>query len=55
MRWLTPLLALHAGTHVWDAAAGREAWSGLVADLPGVFALPALAIWLARPRAGAPA
>ncbi|HUO04749.1 MAG TPA: hypothetical protein VMU16_06080 [Candidatus Binataceae bacterium] len=43
-------LSLHAMVHVWDAASGRETLGRLIGDLPGVFAPPALAIWLAWPR-----
>jgi uncharacterized protein YjeT (DUF2065 family) len=42
-------LAIHAAVHLWDALAGRETWSQLLVDLPGVFAPPALAVWLAWP------
>lgn len=42
-------LTLHALVHLWDWAAGREVLSHLVDDLPGVFAPPALALWLAWP------
>ncbi len=43
-------LALHALVPLWDAAAGREHVHQLVIDLPSVFLLPALAIWIAWPR-----
>jgi uncharacterized protein YjeT (DUF2065 family) len=43
-------LAIHAAVHLWDALAGRETWSQLLIDLPGVFAPPALAVWLAWPQ-----
>lgn len=43
-------LLLHAITHIWDGIAGRESIEHLIADIPGVFALPALAWWLAWPR-----
>jgi uncharacterized protein YjeT (DUF2065 family) len=42
-------LAIHALVHLWDAAAGREHAHELLADLPGVFLPPALAIWIAWP------
>jgi len=42
-------LALHALVHVWDAAAGREA--APLFEAPSVFMPPALAIWIAWPRA----
>jgi uncharacterized protein YjeT (DUF2065 family) len=44
-------LALHALVHLWDWASGREMLDHLVADLPAVFAPPALALWLAWPNA----
>lgn len=44
-------LTLHALTHVWDALAGRESLDHLVADIPGVFVLPLLGLWLAWPQA----
>lgn len=43
-------LSLHALVHLWDAVAGREAWSQLLIDFPGVFLPPALAVWVAWPR-----
>lgn len=45
-------LTLHALTHVWDGLAGRESLEHLIRDIPGVFVLPALALWLSwtRPR-----
>ncbi len=44
-------LLLHALTHVWDGLAGRESIEHLISDIPGVFVLPALALWLSfRPR-----
>jgi hypothetical protein len=42
-------LALHALVHLWDWGAGREDIFHLVADLPAVFAPPAIALWLAWP------
>ena len=39
-------LLLHALTHVWDGIAGRESIEHLIADIPGVFLLPALALRL---------
>ncbi len=42
-------LAIHAGVHVWDAAAGREHAHQLFVDLPAIFLPPALAIWIAWP------
>jgi hypothetical protein len=43
-------LALHALVHLWDWASGREMLDHLIADLPAVFAPPALALWLAWPN-----
>lgn len=43
-------LALHAGVHLWDWAVDRESLGQLLADLPTVFAPPALIAWLAGPR-----
>ena len=45
-------LLLHALAHVWDGLAGRESLEHLIGDIPGVFLLPALALWLSctRPR-----
>ncbi len=45
-------LTLHALLHVWDGFAGRESLEHLISDIPGVFVLPALALWLSctRPR-----
>ena len=40
-------LSLHALIHLADALFGRETWTGLARDIPGVFLPPALAIWLA--------
>jgi len=42
-------LVLHALTHIWDTAAGRESVAGLVRDLPAVFVTAILALWLAYP------
>lgn len=39
-------LGLHAGTHVWDALAGREELTQLIVDLPDVFLPPVLVLWL---------
>jgi hypothetical protein len=39
-------LTMHALTHVWDSLAGRENLEHLVGDIPGVFIVPALALWL---------
>ena len=39
-------LLLHALTHVWDGLAGRETVEHLLGDIPGVFLLPALGLWL---------
>ncbi|HLW69234.1 MAG TPA: hypothetical protein VKS22_01290 [Candidatus Binataceae bacterium] len=44
-------LILHALTHVWDTAAGRESVAGLMRDLPAVFIVALLALWLAWPHA----
>ena len=43
-------LVLHALLHLAEAAAGGRDLDHLLADLPGVFLLPALALWLAWPR-----
>jgi len=43
-------LALHALIHLWDGLAGRERPAHLVHDLPLLFGVAALALWLARPR-----
>lgn len=50
----TIFLTLHALTHIWDGLAGRESLDHLVGDIPGVFVLPALALWLTwtQPRSG---
>jgi hypothetical protein len=49
--WIVAIfLTLHALTHVWDGLAGRETIEHLLADIPGVFLLPALALWLTWPR-----
>jgi len=47
-------LVLHALTHVWDSLAGREDLPRLLGDVPGVFVVPALALWLlyTQPRTG---
>jgi len=46
-------LAVHALTHLFDAATGREAAEQLLVDIPAVFLPPALAIWIAwSPSAG---
>lgn len=39
-------LLLHALTHIWDGIAGRETIEHLISDIPAVFVLPALALWL---------
>ncbi|MGH8504846.1 MAG: hypothetical protein ACRETM_02645 [Stenotrophobium sp.] len=44
-------LTLHALTHVWDGLAGRETLDHLIDDIPGVFVLPALALWLSWTQA----
>lgn len=44
-------LLLHALTHVWDGIAGRESIEHLISDIPGVFLLPAIALWLSAKRA----
>jgi len=43
-------LALHALIHLWDGLAGRERPVHLVHDLPLLFGVAALALWLAWPR-----
>ena len=43
-------LALHALVHLGDFAAGREDFHHLLGDLPGVFVLAVVAIWIAWPR-----
>jgi len=43
-------LLLHALTHIWDGIAGRESIEHLLLDIPGVFLLPALALWLSAKR-----
>jgi uncharacterized protein DUF4345 len=45
-------LALHALIHLWDGLAGRERPVHLVHDLPLLFSVAALALWLAWPRRG---
>ena len=46
-------LAVHALTHLFDAATGREAAEQLLVDIPAVFLPPALAIWITwSPSAG---
>jgi uncharacterized protein DUF4345 len=45
-------LALHALIHLWDGLAGRERPAHLVHDLPLLFGVAALALWLAWPRRG---
>jgi hypothetical protein len=40
-------LAVHALTHLFDAATGREAAEQLLVNVPAVFLPPALAIWIA--------
>jgi uncharacterized protein YjeT (DUF2065 family) len=42
----TVFLGVHALIHFADAMSGRETWSGLARDLPGVFLPPLLALWL---------
>ncbi len=44
-------LVLHAGVHLGEAAAGTMDPHHLLVDLPGVFLMPILALWLAWPRA----
>jgi uncharacterized protein YjeT (DUF2065 family) len=48
-------LLLHALTHVCDGLAGRESIEHLISDIPGVFVLPVLALWLSfrRPQGAA--
>lgn len=43
-------LVLHALTHLWDGIAGRESIEHLISDIPAVFLLPAVAVWLSRPQ-----
>jgi hypothetical protein len=43
-------LMLHALVHIGEAAAGTLDLHHLARDLPGVFLLPILALWLAWPR-----
>src|SRR5262245_4371635 len=43
-------LALHALIHLWDGLAGRERPAHLVHDLPLLFGVAALALWLVWPR-----
>jgi len=43
-------LAIHALIHLWDGLAGRERPAHLLHDLPLLFGIAALALWLARPR-----
>jgi hypothetical protein len=43
-------LLLHALVHLGDFAAGREDFHHLLGDLPGVFLLPVLAVWIAWPK-----
>jgi hypothetical protein len=45
-------LTLHALIHLWDGLAGRERPVHLVHDLPHLFGVAALALWLAWPRRG---
>ncbi|MBO0753625.1 MAG: hypothetical protein J2P53_16010 [Bradyrhizobiaceae bacterium] len=40
-------LVLHAFVHLADFAAGREDFHHLLGDLPGVFVLPVVAVWIA--------
>ncbi len=46
-------LALHAGLHLWDVAAGRLPAAHLLSDLPGVF-LPPIILAFLIPGAGQP-
>ena len=43
-------LAFHALIHLWDGLAGRERPVHLAHDLPLLFGVAALALWLAWPR-----
>jgi uncharacterized protein YjeT (DUF2065 family) len=43
-------LSLHAMVHVGEAMAGALDWPHLARDLPGVFLVPIIALWLAWPR-----
>ena len=43
-------LVLHALIHLWDGLAGRERPAHLAHDLPLLFGVAALALWLAWPR-----
>lgn len=42
--------SMHAGTHLWDLAAGRAELIHVIEDIPAVFVLPALMLWVAWPR-----
>ena len=46
----TGFLSAHALVHLWDALAGRASLAHLIGDLPGVFAVPLLMLWMAWPR-----
>jgi hypothetical protein len=46
----TAFLLMHAGVHIAEILVGHAHLSHLVSDLPGVFLVPALALWLAWPR-----
>jgi hypothetical protein len=43
-------LLMHALVHLWDAAAGRASLEHLAQDFVGVLLVPALVLWIARPR-----
>lgn len=43
-------LILHALVHVGEGVAGMLDWHHVARDLPGVFLMPLVALWLAWPR-----
>jgi hypothetical protein len=45
--------SMHAATHLWDFAAGRFELIHVLEDLPTVFLVPVLMLWVAWPRAKA--
>lgn len=42
--------SMHAATHLWDLAAGRAELAHVLQDIPAVFVVPALMLWVAWPR-----
>jgi hypothetical protein len=42
--------SLHAALHLWDFAAGRSEFLHVLEDLPTVFLVPVLMLWIAWPR-----